>query len=256
MDRVRSKGEHVLDERTVPGDMGSCAPEEDAADLSSANVYRIIDSLWSACLLAFTGGSLDAFLFLNHGHVFAGVMTGNAVLLGLAVFSDARFGIIHYLRPLVAYVCGIFLIATFQRKVPHHSVRFALAIVIIGLLALSFVPPNFPDDIYIFLVVLLTGFMVGIARRVHSYSYNATVLTGTLRDATMSLRYVLEPGSRTRNLERVRDLWSVVFSLIAGAAAGGLLARHIGNHTLWMPAGILAIVLTTVLRKVGLQSVG
>ena len=39
-----------------------------------------------------------------------GVMSGNAVVSGLAVFSDARFGIIHYLQPLVAYACGIFLI--------------------------------------------------------------------------------------------------------------------------------------------------
>lgn len=235
--------------------MAPRAPEEDASDLSSPNVYRVIDSLWSACLLAFTGGSLDAFLFLNHGRVFAGVMSGNAVLLGLAVFAYTRLGVIHYLRPLVAYVCGLFLIAMLQRRVPHHSVRLALTILIVGLLALSFVPANFPEETYIFLVVLLTGFMVGIARRVHSYAYNATVLTGTLRDATTSLYDTLNPVSRGRNLERARDLWSIVVSLIAGAAAGGLLARHIGNHTLWMPAGILVIVLVTVLRKVGLRPV-
>jgi uncharacterized membrane protein YoaK (UPF0700 family) len=229
--------------------MASRKSEEDASDLSSPNVYRVIDSPWSACLIAFTGGSLDAFLFLNHGHVFAGVMSGNAVLLGLALFSNAHFGAFHYLRPLVAYVFGIFLIAMLQRKLPHHSVRVALTIVILGLLALSFVTPNFPEETYIFLVVLLTGFMVGIARRVQSYSYNATVLTGTLRDATMSLDYALNPVSRSRNLERARDLWAVVFSLIVGAAVGGLVARHIGNRTLWMPAGILAIVLITVLRE-------
>jgi uncharacterized membrane protein YoaK (UPF0700 family) len=244
----RSKDQRVLNERTAPSDMASAAPEGDAFEVVSPNVYRVIDSPWSACLIAFTGGSLDAFLFLNHGHVFAGVMSGNAVLLGLSLFTNARFAVFHYLRPLVAYVLGIFLIAMFQRKFPHHSVRLAFTIVILGLLVLSLVPPTFPDETYIFLVVLLTGFMVGIARRVHSYSYNATVLTGTLRDATMSLVYALNPIFRTRNLQRARDLWSVVFSQIAGAAAGGLLARHIGNYTLWVPAGILAILLVAVLR--------
>jgi uncharacterized membrane protein YoaK (UPF0700 family) len=175
-------------------------------------------------------------------------MTGNAVLLGLAVLSHAPRGVIHYLRPLVAYVCGIFLIAMFQRVVRRHSVRFALTIVIVGLLTLSFVPTDFSEETYIFLVVLLTGFMVGIARRVHSYSYNATVLTGSLRDATMSFYYALDPESRA-DLQKARDLWLVMFSLVAGATAGGLLARHIGNHTLWMSAGMLAIVLVMVLEK-------
>jgi uncharacterized membrane protein YoaK (UPF0700 family) len=43
---------------------------------------RAADSLPSAVLLAFTGGSLDAFIYINHGHVFAAAMTGNAVLFG------------------------------------------------------------------------------------------------------------------------------------------------------------------------------
>jgi hypothetical protein len=54
-DPERLKGERVLDERTARGGVASRAPGEDASDLSSPVVYRVIDSLWSACLIAFTG---------------------------------------------------------------------------------------------------------------------------------------------------------------------------------------------------------
>lgn len=47
--------------------------------------YAIVNSLPCASLLAFTEASLDAFLYLNHGYVFEGVMTGNAVLCGVGI---------------------------------------------------------------------------------------------------------------------------------------------------------------------------
>ncbi len=217
-------------------------------DSAGPTGLRVVDTLMSAMLLAFTGGSLDAFLYLNHGHVYAGVMTGNAVLCGIAVFNRSAGGAMHYARPLLAYVCGILLIAIFQRYVRRHSVRFALSIVILGLLVMSLVPANFPEDTYIFLVVLLTGFLVGIARRVDTYSYNATVLTGSLRDATISLYQSLNPATRAHNLQEACDLWLVMLSFFSGAAAGGLLGRQIGNHALWLPLGVLALVLVTVLQ--------
>lgn len=224
------------------------SPQEDVSDAGSSSGNRVVDSLTSATLLAFTGGSLDAFLYLNHGHVYAGVMTGNAVLCGVAVFNHSVGGAMHYVSPLFAYVCGISLIAVLQQYVKRHSVRLALALVGVGLLALSFVPKSFPEQIYIFLVVLLTGFLVGIARRVDTYSYNATVLTGSLRDATISLYQALNPAMRAENLRKSRDLWMVMFSFLTGAAVGGLLGKHIGNHALWLPVGVVGIVLTMVLQ--------
>ncbi len=52
----------------------------EALKTSNSQEYALVGSLPSACLLTFTGASLDSFLSLNHVHVFAGVMTGNAVL--------------------------------------------------------------------------------------------------------------------------------------------------------------------------------
>ncbi len=210
--------------------------------------YRTVDSLPSASLLAFTGASLDSFLYLNHGHVFAGVMTGNAVLCGVGVFNKDAGGALHYAWPLLAYACGIWLVAIAQRRIHRNSVRLTLSFVILGILAMSFVPKSFPDTVYAFLVVLLTGFLVGISRKVDSYAYNATVMTGTIRDATLSLYGALNARTRSANLRKARDLWTLMLSFFAGAVSGGVLGRHIGNHALWLPVATLCLVLTLVIR--------
>jgi uncharacterized membrane protein YoaK (UPF0700 family) len=209
-----------------------------------------MDSLSVAAIFAFTGGSLDAFLYLNHGHVFAGVMTGNAVLWGVSVANHSVGGPTHYALPLLAYVCGILLIAIFQRYVTEKPARYALCVVIAGLFVMSLTPPSFPEGAYVFVVVLLTGFTVGISRRVQTYSYNATVLTGSLRDATTSLYQALNPAARRANLEESGALWLVMLSLLAGAIGGGLLGKHAGNHALWLPVFMLLLVLVMVVTGV------
>ena len=91
--------------------------------------------------------------------------------------------------------------------------------------------------------------MVGISQKADSYTYNAAVLTGTLRDGTISLYYALDPNLRAENLKKAGALWTLMFSFIAGAISGGLLGRHIGNHALWLPIAVLAIVFWLVSRS-------
>ncbi len=230
----------------MPADTRSLS--EAAPDPKATPEYKIVDSLPSASILAFTGASLDSFLYLNHGHVFAGVMTGNAVLCGVGVFNRNSGSALHYAWPLLAYACGISLVAVAQRRIRHSPVRFCLGVVIVGMLTMSFVPRTFPDTFYAFIVVLLTGFLVGISRKVDSYAYNATVMTGTIRDATLSLYGALNARTRAANLRKARDLWTLMLSFFAGAVSGGVLGRHIGNHALWLPVATLCLVFTIVAR--------
>ena len=232
----------------IKAERNQVAPTTGAEQLRVSPEYAMVDSLPCASLLAFTGASLDAFLYLNHGHVFAGVMTGNAVLCGVGVFNKSTGGALHYAWPILAYVCGIWLVAMAQKRIRPNPVRFSLSSVIAGLLVMSLVPWSFSDEAYAFIIVLLTGFLVGISQKVDSYAYNATVLTGTLRDGTMSLYNALDPTLRAGNLRKGRDLWTLMISFFLGATCGGLLGRHIGNHALWLSVAVLCLVFILVSR--------
>src|SRR5277367_6140072 len=64
-------------------------------------------TLSDAMILATTGGLLDAFIFLNHGHVFANAMTGNVVFLGIALIGRDWKDIVPHLVPICGFVVGV-----------------------------------------------------------------------------------------------------------------------------------------------------
>lgn len=83
-------------------------------------------------LLAIGSGSADAWSYLGLGHAFVANMTGNTVLIGIAVFQKDK----ELLPPLISLCCyaiGVAFAAFFTRKV-HPGVTWARSITLTLLL--------------------------------------------------------------------------------------------------------------------------
>lgn len=209
---------------------------------------RAVDSLACALLLAFIGGILDAFLYLDHGRVFAGAMTGNAVLCAVALLHrDAHDALMHLL-PLLCFAVGAWAAYVAESRI-RHAVLAALSIEAACLFVASFLPPGFPDLVFIAIVSGLAGFQVGSFRTVDKFVYSSTFITGELREGLDALHRALQPATRRKGMREFRDLGLVILFFLAGAVSGALLAVRIGNHTLWLPVALLLIVLGLVLRR-------
>jgi uncharacterized membrane protein YoaK (UPF0700 family) len=209
---------------------------------------RAVNSLSSAVLLAFTGGSLDAFLYLNHGKVFAGAMTGNSVLAGIALLSHDHQEAVHHLLPIAAFIVGVWCEQLLERHVPH-AVIFGLSAEIVVLFAASWLPSNFPDNVFIVCVTLVAAYQIASFRQVDEFTYNSTFITGNLRAAIEALHGTVQPEKRRESLCKFRDLGLVVVVFICGAMCGALLAPRALNRTLWLPVAALTVVLTMVVGR-------
>lgn len=207
------------------------------------------DSLLFASLLAAAGGSLDAFLYLQHGKVFAGAMTGNAVLCGVALLSHDRSEAVRHASPIAAFICGILLAEWLQDRLKPHAIRIGLSCEIVGLFAASFLPPSFPDVIFVPMIALLAAYQIAGFRKADQYSYNSTFITGDLRTAIVGLYRSINPATRAEGLRQARDLGLIVACFLAGATAGAVLAPRMGNHALWAPVLVLCIVLGIAIRR-------
>ncbi|MCX4734194.1 YoaK family protein [Streptomyces sp. NBC_01363] len=63
---------------------------------------------WSLLLLSAASGAADAFAFICVGQVFAGVMTGNLVLLGISAAGAGEHGVaLRVITALVSYGIGV-----------------------------------------------------------------------------------------------------------------------------------------------------
>ena len=72
-------------------------------------------------MLAASAGSADAWSYFGLGHAFVANMTGNTVILGLAVFQD-HGDMLHPAIALGCYACGAMLGSLFTEKVQPGAV--------------------------------------------------------------------------------------------------------------------------------------
>jgi uncharacterized membrane protein YoaK (UPF0700 family) len=223
-------------------------PDAKTTESQPSPERRAVSSLSAAVLLAFTGGTLDAFLYLNHGRVFAGAMTGNAVFAGVALLGHNHALAVHHLLPIVAFIVGVWCERLFVERV-SHSVVLGLSAEIAVLFAASWLPLSFPDNLFIVAISLVAAYQIASFRKVDEYTYNSTFITGNLRDAIEAFHGTLHPERRRESLRRLRDFGLIVVCFIAGAMCSALLAPRALNHTLWLPVATLTAVLGMVVIR-------
>jgi uncharacterized membrane protein YoaK (UPF0700 family) len=211
--------------------------------------HHIPGSLPSAILLAITGGSLDAFIYLNHGHVFAAAMTGNGILLGVSVLHHDYTQTLHHLLPILAFMLGVLLAKLLDAKLKAHAITVGLLCEIVALLIASFLPGSFPDLAYVPFIAIVAAYQVASFRTADTYSYNSTFMTGNLRTAADGLYDALTPGKRLSGLRKCRELTLIVLAFLLGAIAGAILAPRLYNHTLWFIDLPLVAVLCITLGR-------
>jgi uncharacterized membrane protein YoaK (UPF0700 family) len=224
-------------------------PSPRASPSTTAIERRAAQSLSAALLLTFTGGFLDAFLYIRCDRVFAGAMTGNAVLAGIALLTRDTHQVLHHLLPIAGFMVGLWCAFVLETRLHHHLVLVALSLEAAGLLIASCLPHGFPHAIFVPLICILAGYQVGSFRKVDSFVYNATFIAGNLLRAVESLHEALLRVRLRHSLLEARDLGLVLLVFVAGALAAALSATSMGNHALRIPLVAVLIVLAATLRR-------
>jgi len=210
---------------------------------------RTVGALPSAILLAITGGALDAFIYLNHGHVFAAAMTGNGVLLGVSILHHDYAQAVRHLLPIFGFITGVFFAHILDKALKHHAVTVGLVCEISALFIASFLPGRFPDLAFVPIIAIVAAYQVASFRKADNYAYNSTFMTGNLRTAVDGLYDALQPATRKAGLRKFRELSFIVLAFLLGATAGAILSPRLYNHTLWLIDLPLVIVLILTLRR-------
>jgi uncharacterized membrane protein YoaK (UPF0700 family) len=234
-------------------------PDQPSSPLANASAteHRAVGSLPSAILLAITGGSLDAFIYLNHGHVFAAAMTGNGVLLGVSILHHDYAQTVRHLVPIFGFILGVFFAHVLDKALRHHAVTVGLVCEISALFIASFLPGRFPDFALVPIIAIVAAYQVASFRKADNYAYNSTFMTGNLRSAVDGLYDALQPATRNAGLRKFRELSFIVLAFLLGATAGAILSPHLYNHTLRLiDLPLVIVLLLTLRRSANLKKVG
>ena len=226
---------------------------------------RLFGTPFDLVLLSIAAGSADAAGYLGLGKVFTANMTGNIVLLGIAI-SEGRTGdTSRSLFALLAFVVGTCLGGWMCRDVPpkrgwapqitHVILLEAGMILVYAAWWMHVAPIQHIDFVYpyIALLGLAMGLQGAAAFHLGIPGVVTTVVTGTLTSLFTGLTKIA-----TARLESTPDKSThpplllqaiVVIAYCSGTATSGLLMLHARPWAGFFPAAvILIVILTRVVR--------
>jgi uncharacterized membrane protein YoaK (UPF0700 family) len=200
-------------------------------------------------VLTVVTGLMDAFGYLVLGQVFLANMTGNVLLLGLAVVGAKGFSVAAHATSLVAFSIGALgsgrlaaRVGTRRGRLLAASTACEVALVATSLaVGLGVANPGAGSARYVLIVLLSLsgGMQTGTARRLAVPDLITTVLTRNIASAAFDSR--LAGGSNSRIGRRGLS----VVAMFAGAVVGGLLELHV-DKSLSLLAGLVLLAVVAL----------
>jgi uncharacterized membrane protein YoaK (UPF0700 family) len=190
--------------------------------------------------LGLAAGSVDAGSYLGLGHVFPANMTGNTVLLGIAVAHGSLGDASRSVVALAGFCAGVAAGGALSRQPgrwPAVALRaLALEAAVLAALAVAWGLAARPEGALRLVLIAAAGICMGsqsaASRLEQAPGVATTFLTGTLTDVVMGLA-----GTRDRGWTTGAAVW-LAYGI--GAIAGGLSAL------LWAPAPVIVAAVLVV----------
>jgi len=187
-----------------------------------------------AALLCLIAGYVDILGYIELGGVFAANMTGNSVLLVLAMARGEGFRVVSYVATLAAFLGGAIIASLLRRATRRPLLPLVAAAALVLLDALVSAPPLAQ------LVILATamGLQGAAITRFGPTSLQTVVVTGTMIRLADNLvaQAMPERGESTASATRLDALaW---FAYVAGAALA-MAAQHAMAQPLILGAAAL-----------------
>jgi uncharacterized membrane protein YoaK (UPF0700 family) len=206
--------------------------------------------------LSLAAGCVDALGYLGLGQVFVANMTGNTVLLGLAIGQADGRDVLQSGTALGGFVLGVAVGAAIVERGPERALwtpavtaALGLEFFVLGAFAAGWLlEGSEPSGVAVYLLIVASALAMGVqsaaVRRLQVAGVSTTYVTGTLTSLTSRMvrwlrsayperaaeeRFALTEPSE-RGLPLTADVW---LAYGVGAVVGG------AAELLWLPAALL-----------------
>ncbi|MFC5451314.1 YoaK family protein [Paenibacillus aestuarii] len=222
--------------------------------------------------LCLTSGIVDVVGYLSLGHVFTSNMTGNIVLMGLAIGHAEGFAILRSLIALVGFIMGtgfaaVIIGRTTDTSFWPKSVTAALTVEggFLLLFAIMTLSDSSPSETMIYLLITLLSLAMGMqttaARRLGVAAISTTVLTNNLANVIEDVVSTIRGWVRNNHFPSIK--WDSMLRLAAiviyclGAAMATVAERSYPLAIIWVPIVLVALILVTAVTYFPkLESIG
>lgn len=202
------------------------------------------EALLIACLLALTGGYLEAYTWIVH-RVFANAQTANLVFLWVYVTSGEWKEADRFILPLLAFVVGVVLACWLRWFAPQQAARVSVLIEIVCLFIVAILHNRLPGVAGTLGISLVAAFQTVSFPRVEGWAYSSVMATSNFRHTIEGLfaAATSSSGSVPTPFRRPYVFGMTCAAFGAGAAIGAVVTEMTRAYSLFIPVILLAIVL-------------
>ncbi len=193
-----------------------------------------------ACLLAAIAGYADAVGLLKND-AFAGLMTGNTILLGIEISKGKFVDALFHTGIIAAFLAGVIAARALIRL--GLKIWLALSLVALLLVFCSFVA----RDVAAIVLAFAMGLQNSAANRFGGFALNTVFITGNLQKLGEGLIAWAWPSrdGDAKEAEGVAIFGAVWLTYAVGAVLGAVASEHL-SFPLLFPAAFLPFVMLSI----------
>jgi uncharacterized membrane protein YoaK (UPF0700 family) len=212
------------------------------------------EALFDLMMLSIVAGSADAAGFLGLGHVFISNMTGNLVLLGIAIGEQQWSQALKTLIVLLTFAFGVMVGSRLVNNIPDVAWKKVLVRILTFEICLIFafaalwandavrgLPPHFYSLIVILTVAM--GLQSAAMSRLMIVGVSNTAITGTLTNLCVGIENLLRKASPNSGQKRILEQALVIVLYACGAMCTCFLLHFARWAIGFIPAMIAMVIL-------------
>jgi uncharacterized membrane protein YoaK (UPF0700 family) len=194
---------------------------------------------------------MDAWVYMDHGHVFANTQTGNVLLFGIHAAAGDFTAAARHLPSIMGFILGLVssrLTGAWLKKAELNSRNVRLTVECFLLVALALIASRLPNAAVTACVGFIAAVQITSLSHIGDVTFNTGTTTGNLLGAFSAAIAVLYDPASKKDRIRAIALGSMCLAFAAGAVLGGFCTLHFGDHTLFIAAGMVGLAILLMWR--------
>ena len=218
--------------------------------MSLDNVFNV--RFREALLLAFCGGSMEAYTFVVCNGFFANAQTGNFARFGIFLAQGSINAALCSLIPIITFMFGIIAVSAAKDKLARlengsfHKCAILMAEAFL-LLILGFVPSGKYSLFVSSVISFISAIQIETFLRFEGFAFASTMCTGNLRKGT---EWIVEKAFQKKAPVNTGIKYYLIdFSFAAGALVGYIISRELGCYA----SHFISVCLLIIAASIALQ---
>lgn len=197
--------------------------------------YQLSERLRVATLATFISGFINAYTFTTQGGSFAGVQSGNLLMLAIHLAQGHWHKLWTYLLPLLFFCFGQGASYVLRRYAKWRGYRwhvYVSGVLFVLMTTIAIFSPHLPQTYTLAGLALFASIKVDTFKRVRDMTYASVMMTGNIKN----MAHHLVKGLVEKDQQLLKQAFYTLLVLLAcflGAVASTLLAPHFHEHSLY-----------------------